>query len=61
MRERQAPPEEEIADLGADAVRPVEAENTQTEVWVRWKRVESFFESGPRSRHYTLDYQSARS
>ena len=27
-----------------------------TRCWVRYKRVESFFASGPRSRHYTLDY-----
>ena len=38
-------------------MRPVEPENPQNnEVWVRYKRVESFFASGPRSRHYTLDY-----
>ena len=40
-----------------NAVRTVEPENPQNnEVWVRYKRVESFFASGPRSRHYTLDY-----
>ena len=38
-------------------MRKVEPENPQNnEVWVRWKRVDSFFASGPRSRHYTLDY-----
>jgi Baseplate J-like protein len=57
VRERQAPPAEEVADLGADPVVPVDAENTESqECWVRWKRVESFFESGPKSRHYLLDY-----
>jgi hypothetical protein len=57
VRERQAPPPEEVADLGPDAVRKVEPENPQNnEVWIRYKRVESFFASGPRSRHYTLDY-----
>lgn len=56
VRERQAPPEAEAAELGEEAVRPV-GENTD-EVWVRWQRVESFFESGHRSRHYTIDYQS---
>jgi hypothetical protein len=30
------------------------------EVWVRWKRVDSFFASGPRSRHYVIDYLSGR-
>jgi len=59
VRERQKPPAEESADLDKDAVRPVEPENAQNnEVWVRWRRVDSFFASGPRSRHYTLDYVS---
>jgi predicted phage baseplate assembly protein len=57
VRERQKPPIEEISDIGPDAVRPAEPENTQNnEVWVRYKRVDSFFASSPRSRHYTLDY-----
>jgi predicted phage baseplate assembly protein len=57
IRERQKPPAEELADLGADPTRPVEPDNVQNnEVWVRWKRVDSFFASGPRSRHYALDY-----
>ena len=57
IKERQKPNAEEIADLGADAVRPVEPDNPQNnEVWVRWKRVDSFFASPPRGRHYTLDY-----
>jgi predicted phage baseplate assembly protein len=57
VRERQKPLPEEVADLGADAVRPVEPDNPQNnEAWVRYRRVDSFFASGPRSRHYTLDY-----
>ncbi|MDQ3300908.1 MAG: putative baseplate assembly protein, partial [Myxococcota bacterium] len=57
VRERQKPPVEELSDLGADASRPVDLDNSQSnEVWVRYKRVDSFFASGPRSRHYTLDY-----
>jgi hypothetical protein len=57
VRERNAPPADEIGDLGPDAVRKAEPENTQNnEVWVRYKRVDSFFASGPRARHYTLDY-----
>ncbi|MDB4959473.1 MAG: hypothetical protein JWO36_7042 [Myxococcales bacterium] len=57
IREKQKPASEEISDLGPEAVRPVEPENPQNnEVWVRYKRVDSFFASGPRSRHYTLDY-----
>lgn len=59
IREKQKPGPEEIEDLGPDAVRPVDPENPQNnEHWVRWKRVDSFFASGPRSRHYTLDYVS---
>jgi predicted phage baseplate assembly protein len=57
VRERNAPPEEDVADLGPDAVRKDQPDNPQhNEVWVRWKRVDSFFASLPRSRHYTLDY-----
>ncbi|HEU0031276.1 MAG TPA: putative baseplate assembly protein [Kofleriaceae bacterium] len=57
IRERQKPPPEEITDLGPESWRPVEPDNPQNnEVWVRYKRVDSFFASAPRSRHYTLDY-----
>jgi len=57
VRERQAPPPEDVTDLGADAVRKAEPDNPQNnEVWIRYRRVDSFFASGPRSRHYTLDY-----
>jgi predicted phage baseplate assembly protein len=57
IKERQKPPAEEVADLGPDPWRPLEPDNPQNnEVWVKWKRVDSFFASGARSRHYTLDY-----
>ncbi len=57
--ERQPPSDEEQAVLGENAVRPVDEENEENEaVWVRWKRVDSFFESGPQSRHYLMDYQT---
>lgn len=56
VRERRPPGTEELESLGEDAVRPIEEEESE-EVWVRWKRVHSFFESGPRSRHYTIDYK----
>jgi predicted phage baseplate assembly protein len=57
VRERQKPTAEDVADLGAEPVRPADPENPQSnEVWVRYRRVDSFFASGPRSRHYTLDY-----
>jgi hypothetical protein len=59
VRERQPPPPEEIADLGPDAVVAVDADNPQNhEVWVRYRRVDSFFASQPRSRHYAIDYLS---
>jgi hypothetical protein len=59
VREKQKPIADEIAELGPDAARPVDPENPQgNEVWVRYKRVDSFFASTPRSRHYTLDYIS---
>lgn len=57
VREKQRPAAEETADLGSEPVRPVDPESsTSQECWVRWKRVDSFFDSGPRSRHYTVDY-----
>ncbi len=57
IRERNAPNPEDLGDISPEAVRKAEPENTQNnEVWVRWKRVDSFFASQPRSRHYTLDY-----
>ncbi len=51
VRERDQPNAEEIADLGDNAVRGADADEGGG-CWVRWKAVESFFESGPRSRHY---------
>jgi predicted phage baseplate assembly protein len=57
VRERNAPNPDELGDLGTDPVRKAEPDNPQNnEVWVRWRRVDSFFASQPRSRHYTLDY-----
>ncbi|MBP6632573.1 MAG: putative baseplate assembly protein [Kofleriaceae bacterium] len=61
IRERQRPGDDELVELGVDAVRPVDPDDSQNrEVWVRWKRVDSFFASGPRSRHYVIDYLSGR-
>ena len=57
VRERQLPSEEERRELGADAIVEVEGGERQ-ECWITWQRVESFFDSGPRSRHYTIDYQT---
>ncbi len=57
VRERQLPAADDIADLGEKAVRAVDPNNAESqECWVRWRRVESFFESGPKSRHYMIDY-----
>jgi hypothetical protein len=57
VREKQRPKDSDVLDLGSDAVRMVDAESKESqECWVRWKRVDSFFESGPTSRHYTLDF-----
>jgi uncharacterized phage protein gp47/JayE len=51
VRERDLPSPEEIDELGGpDTVRP--DANKDEGYWVRWKCVESFFDSGPRSRHY---------
>jgi len=60
VRERQVPPPDEARELPDGAVQPIDQEDGQGECWVLWQRVESFFESGPRSRHYTIDYQSGR-
>lgn len=51
VRERDRPNADEIADLGDDAVRAA-TEDEGGGFWVHWKAVESFYESGPRSRHY---------
>lgn len=55
VRERDMPEASERAQLvdahGEDAV--VEAEGGG--YWVQWKQVDSFFESGPLSRHYAMD------
>lgn len=57
VREKQRPKDKDVEDLGKDAVRMIDPESQQSqECWVRWKRVDSFFESGPFSRHYTLDF-----
>ncbi len=51
VRERDQPNAEEIADLGANSVRAA-SEDEGGGFWARWKPVDSFFDSGPRSRHY---------
>ncbi|MBP8811170.1 MAG: putative baseplate assembly protein [Kofleriaceae bacterium] len=57
VRERETPREADLADLGPNPVRKAEPDNADSnEVWVRWRQVDSFFESTPTSRHYTIDY-----
>ena len=59
VRERQPPAPADIEDLGDEAVRAVDEEDEESEeVWVRYKRVDSFYDSGPKSRHYLIDYQT---
>ncbi len=62
IRERQQPSDEELIDIeGLEAVRHIETapgEDPTEEVWVNWRRVESFFESGPLGRHYVLEYET---
>lgn len=64
VRERHPPPEAELDELkgavdddGGPVVEYLSEEESE-ECWVRWKRVDSFFDSKPQSRHYTIDYQS---
>lgn len=55
--ERKTPDEEELAELGPNAVLKADPDDPDSSpVWVRWQRVDSFYASTPRSRHYTLDY-----
>jgi len=60
VRERQKPTDDELEALGGpDALRLAEeSEDGVDEYWIRWARVESFFESGPRDRHYLCDYDN---
>ncbi len=64
VRERHIPPEDELDELGVvdpsepgNVIERVEDESSE-ECWVRWQRVDSFYDSGPRSRHYLIDYQT---
>ena len=46
---------EELTDLGSDCWRPAPPDDRDNGYFVRWREVESFFESGPKSRHYVRD------
>jgi len=58
VREPHLPTPEEIADLDDGAVEPLS--DDMGDCWVMWKRVDSFFESGPRSRHYSVNYTNGQ-
>ncbi len=59
VRERQHPTDAEVAAIGGqDFVRSADVDSDVDEYWITWKRVDSFFGSGPKDRHYTFDYQS---
>lgn len=47
VKERDEPSPEDVLDLGDEAVR-----KDEDGYWVRYRAVESFFDSGPRARHY---------
>lgn len=57
IREREMPPGDEIEELkNAHEVEKVVEEDPDGEgVWVRWSRVDSFYASNARSRHYRID------
>ncbi len=56
--EPRTPPKEELVKLGEDAIMRASEDETDERMWVQYKKVESFFQSGPRDRHYTIDYAS---
>jgi hypothetical protein len=60
VRENEVPTRRDarviLKEEGEDAIREVrDNEGRVAEVWVRWHEVESFYSSGPSSRHYTVD------
>jgi baseplate J-like protein len=59
VREREPPSGEDLEELGENAVTPAKEEEGAG-VWVRWINVDSFFQSGPTSRHYLIDYQAGK-
>lgn len=59
VREREPPSGEVYEELGEDSVRTA-GQDEGGGVWVRWKAVDSFFESGPNSRHYIRDFTAGK-
>lgn len=63
LRVREALTEDDraqlLADEGAEVLFDIlDKDGLVLETWVRWKEVQEFFDSGPRSRHYRLDRAS---
>lgn len=59
VREREAPKDAELEELGDGAVRTA-GEDEGGGFWVRYRAVDSFYQSGPHSRHYLRDFQKGR-
>jgi hypothetical protein len=64
VREPDRPPDDELAalkkdlqliDPGVDTPILPDDPSPETGVWVRWHQVTDFYQSGPASRHFTLD------
>ncbi len=58
IRERDEPKPEDIKDLGPDPVQKAPEGDRDGGIFVHWRAVESFFESGPYSRHYLRNPQT---
>ncbi len=56
VRERDEPAPDDLADLGPEPMR----RDGEEGVWVRWRAVESLFDSGPRARHYVRNPLNGR-
>lgn len=60
VRENEIPPKRELkkiyAEEGETAIKQIKDDAGNTiEVWIRWHQVDSFYNSGPNSRHYLID------
>ncbi|MBN2627496.1 MAG: putative baseplate assembly protein [Spirochaetales bacterium] len=64
VREETYPPQHEReiieGEEGEDAIRTEKSRAGREDVWIRYHRVENFYESDARSRHYILDYEKNR-
>ena len=59
VREKENPQQDELdlirAELGDGSSVLKNVPGEESEKWVRWTRIDSFYASGPRSRHYSID------